>query len=156
MTKLQRPDALDGLEVAARHGGAASKARLYCAVRPLAVRRARVELEPHAAELVADAVCRSVVNSVPGRAASDGSLVRLVHSTTRRLIDRTESKSRIGLPAEIEALPERLREVLIMRLIVGLDVDDTAVVLGRTRAQVLVEQHRALAMLCAVAAAAAS
>jgi RNA polymerase sigma-70 factor (ECF subfamily) len=40
-----------------------------------------------------------------------------------------------------------LREVLIMRLIVGLDVDGTAVALGWTRTQVLLEQHRALATL---------
>ncbi|TSD49052.1 RNA polymerase subunit sigma [Rhodococcus sp. KBS0724] len=152
MTQLQHHDVLDDLEAAARNGGAASQARLYCAIRPLAVRRARVELESDAAESVADAVCRSVVKSVPGRAVSDreapdGSLVQLVHSTTRRLIDRTDAQSRIGLPTEIEALPECLREVLIMRLIVGLDVDGTAVALGWTRTQVLLEQHRALATL---------
>ncbi|MGG7102494.1 hypothetical protein [Rhodococcus sp. 24CO] len=43
-----------------------------------------------------------------------------------------------------------------MSLIVCLDIDDTAVVLGRTSAQVLLEQHRALATPSTVAAAAAS
>ncbi|OYD71888.1 hypothetical protein [Rhodococcus sp. OK302] len=140
-------DSLDRLAAAARSGNAASMAGLYLAIRPMVVQRARAELDPAAVESVADAACCAVVNSVPDRSAPDEPLLHLVYSTTSRMIARTGAESRTRLPAGIDVLPEREREVLILRVIVGLDADDTAIALGNTRSQVLLAQYRALRTL---------
>ena len=50
-------------------------------------------------------------------------------------------------PGPLAVLPGPERAVLILRLVVGLSVEDTAASLGRTSAEVLLDQHRALQTL---------
>ncbi len=52
----------------------------------------------------------------------------------------------------IALLPETAREILILRVAMGLDADETAAALGMTAGAVRVAQHRALAKLRALAA----
>lgn len=52
----------------------------------------------------------------------------------------------------MESLPERLREVLVMRIAIGISVEQTALTLGMTGGAVRVAQHRAVKRLRAMAA----
>lgn len=52
----------------------------------------------------------------------------------------------------MESLPERLREVLVMRIAIGISVEQTALTLGMSPGAVRVAQHRAVKRLRAMAA----
>ncbi len=52
-----------------------------------------------------------------------------------------------GLMRTVAALPERQREVLHLRVVLGLSADETATAIGSTPGAVRVAQHRALATL---------
>jgi len=52
-----------------------------------------------------------------------------------------------GLLAHLDGLPERHRDVLLLRVVAGLSAEDTARALETTAANVRVIQHRALASL---------
>jgi RNA polymerase sigma-70 factor (ECF subfamily) len=62
-----------------------------------------------------------------------------------------QQAARNGLPARmaslLRVLPARYREILVLRLVVGLSADDTADAVGSTPSAVRVIQHHALAML---------
>jgi len=63
------------------------------------------------------------------------------------------SASDVRLAARLmESLPERLREVLVMRIAIGISVEQTALTLGMTAGAVRVAQHRAVKRLRAMAA----
>jgi len=63
------------------------------------------------------------------------------------------TSSDVRLAARLmESLPERLREVLVMRLAIGISVEQTALTLGMTTGAVRVAQHRAVKRLRTVAA----
>jgi RNA polymerase sigma-70 factor (ECF subfamily) len=47
----------------------------------------------------------------------------------------------------LELLPEKQREILVLRLVVGLSAEETATVVGSTAVAVRVAQHRALSRL---------
>ncbi|GAA3461931.1 sigma-70 family RNA polymerase sigma factor [Saccharothrix longispora] len=47
----------------------------------------------------------------------------------------------------LEVLPERQREILVLRVVMGMSAEETAVVVGSTAGAVRVAQHRALARL---------
>ena len=49
--------------------------------------------------------------------------------------------------ALLETLPEKHREILVLRLVVGLSAEETAAAVGSTAGAVRVAQHRALAKL---------
>ncbi|MFC4244772.1 sigma-70 family RNA polymerase sigma factor [Gryllotalpicola reticulitermitis] len=51
------------------------------------------------------------------------------------------------LLAQLDELPERHRDVLLLRVVAGLSADETAAALGTTAANVRVIQHRALSSL---------
>jgi RNA polymerase sigma-70 factor, ECF subfamily len=51
------------------------------------------------------------------------------------------------LTALLSTLPPRQREILVLRLIVGLSAQETATAVGLTPTAVRVTQHRALAKL---------
>jgi RNA polymerase sigma-70 factor (ECF subfamily) len=96
--------------------------------------------------------------------------------TRRRLVDRARRRERQGplatddglevvsvapgpedlavhsaglseLRTQLDALPARQRDVLLLRVVVGLDVTETAEALGLARGSVHVLQHRALSTL---------
>jgi RNA polymerase sigma-70 factor (ECF subfamily) len=58
---------------------------------------------------------------------------------------------RIELSSEmgklLETLPEKQREILVLRVVVGLSAEETAEAVGSTPGAVRVAQHRALARL---------
>ena len=63
------------------------------------------------------------------------------------------SASDVRLAARLmESLPERLREVLVMRIAIGISVEQTALTLAMTAGAVRVAQHRAVKRLRAMAA----
>ncbi|MFC9555899.1 RNA polymerase subunit sigma [Rhodococcus sp. NPDC056960] len=150
-------DSLDSLAAAAARGNDAAMARLSAAVRPMVVRRCRAELAPGVADMVADVACTSVLRTLGGRTMPDEPFLRLVYATTTRLITRIPPSDRRG-PAStgLAGLPTPERDVLTLRLIVGLDTEDTATSLGRTPGEVLLDQHRALQTLRSTLAGAVS
>jgi RNA polymerase sigma-70 factor (ECF subfamily) len=54
----------------------------------------------------------------------------------------------------LDVLPDRQREILILRVVVGLSAEETAQAVGSTAGAVRVAQHRALARLKSAIAAA--
>jgi RNA polymerase sigma-70 factor (ECF subfamily) len=47
----------------------------------------------------------------------------------------------------LQLLPDRLREVIVLRVVVGLTTEETAAALGTSRGAVRIDQHRALRRL---------
>ena len=61
-----------------------------------------------------------------------------------------ESEETRRVNALLATLPERTREILVLRLVVGLSAEETAAAVGSTSGAVRVAQHRALAKLRAL------
>ncbi|RVW05142.1 sigma-70 family RNA polymerase sigma factor [Rhodococcus xishaensis] len=96
-----------------------------------------------AAHKVADAHRNSARNKsdpvaeVPDVVSSeDGPEARALSSETGRQVN-----------ALLETLPEKHREILVLRLVVGLSAEETAAAVGSTAGAVRVAQHRAIAKL---------
>jgi len=51
------------------------------------------------------------------------------------------------MAALLDTLPERQREILVLRLVVGMTAEETAAAVGGTAGAVRVAQHRGLAKL---------
>ena len=109
--------------------------------------RRRLEAQPH---LVADGGGQVAQGERAGAAERAGD------ATARR--DFAERLIRAGgayrcyctkeeLDAQRAKLPEKQREILVLRLIVGLSADETAVAVDSTAGAVRVAQHRALTKL---------
>ena len=58
-----------------------------------------------------------------------------------------DSESSARMNRLLSVLPERQREILILRVVVGMSAEETAEAVGRTAGAVRVAQHRALARL---------
>ena len=58
-----------------------------------------------------------------------------------------ESESSARMNALLQVLPEKQREILILRVVVGMSAEETAEAVGSTAGAVRVAQHRALARL---------
>ena len=58
-----------------------------------------------------------------------------------------ESERRPGWTRCLQILPEKQREILILRVVVGMSAEETAEAVGSTAGAVRVAQHRALARL---------
>ncbi|HZA08891.1 sigma-70 family RNA polymerase sigma factor [Mycobacterium sp.] len=58
-----------------------------------------------------------------------------------------DAESNARMAALLEVLPEKQREILILRVVVGLSAEETAEATGSTPGAVRVAQHRALARL---------
>ncbi|RVW04476.1 sigma-70 family RNA polymerase sigma factor [Rhodococcus spongiicola] len=96
-----------------------------------------------AAHKVADAHRNSArnksdpVSEVPDVVSSeDGPEARALSSETGRQVN-----------ALLEKLPEKHREILVLRLVVGLSAEETAAAVGSTAGAVRVAQHRAITKL---------
>ncbi|MDF3311391.1 sigma factor-like helix-turn-helix DNA-binding protein [Rhodococcus koreensis] len=140
--------ALDTLAVTAATGDRDAARHLLDIVWPILVRRCRAELDITTADSVATAVSSTALRAFPHRRPPQQPLLRVLEATTNSMIDRTGAADPASRqPGPLAALPRPQREVLILRLVVGLSVDDTATSLGRTSAEVLLDQHRALRKL---------
>ncbi len=68
-----------------------------------------------------------------------------VGASPEQLIMAADLRTRLGVL--LDTLPPRQREILVLRLIVGLSAAETAAAVGLTPTAVRVTQHRALAKL---------
>jgi RNA polymerase sigma-70 factor (ECF subfamily) len=131
-------------------GGRRVDYRLMAAVRPAIARycRARLGRGDHAAE-VARAVCRTVAARRPG-AGDEDTLAAFVYRTASAAVNTAVTAVGVdaaGLPAQLALLPAEQREVLVLRVAVGLSVEQAAVALGATPDVVRHVQHQALQQL---------
>ncbi|HEX5115210.1 MAG TPA: RNA polymerase sigma factor ShbA [Pseudonocardiaceae bacterium] len=167
-------DGLGAAVVGAAVGGDRSSVeRLLAWVRPLAVRYCRARLGRQegsfaSADDVAQEVCLAVLTALPGYRRQERPFVAFVYGIAAQKVaarDRVaavpdrpdmdtqpeQQATRNGLPARmaslLRVLPARYREILVLRLVVGLSADDTADAVGSTPSAVRVIQHHALAML---------
>jgi RNA polymerase sigma-70 factor (ECF subfamily) len=62
----------------------------------------------------------------------------------QRAIDAEASRA---MEALLASLPEKHREILILRLVVGLSAEETAAAVGSTAGAIRVAQHRAISKL---------
>lgn len=156
MRPLHRLGTFDRLAAAAGGGDREAMSRLHATVRPMVIRHCRAELDPAIADAVADGACSAVLHALADRTATGEPFLHLLNTMTSAAITRTVAAScgrRAPRPARLAVLCTRERDVLILRLIVGLGTEDTATSLGRTPGDVLLDQHRALQALRGVLAA---
>lgn len=97
-----------------------------------------------AANKVADAQRAHARGPVPAEHEEAGVLDSAVDSAEKHVVDRDEAARAWTM---LETLSERHREVLVLRVGVGLSAAETAVALGMTAGGVRVAQHRALGEL---------
>ncbi|MDZ7914564.1 MAG: RNA polymerase subunit sigma [Rhodococcus sp. (in: high G+C Gram-positive bacteria)] len=139
---------LEVLVAAARSGSRESMTSLYAAFRPMVVLRCRAELDRAVSDSAADAACVAVLTAVCDGSETNQPFLRLLYARTSVAIARAASDGFSGgpLPPPTD-LPVVERDVLVLRLIVGLDIKATATSLARTTDQVLLDLHRALQRL---------
>ncbi len=77
------------------------------------------------------------VDVVPERSSGEASPEQLA----------LDSESSARMAALLQVLPEKQREILILRVVVGMSAEETAETVGSTPGAVRVAQHRALAKL---------
>ena len=146
-------------------------------VRYCRARLGRLDRSSVSADDVAQEVCLAVLTALPGYRVQGRPFLAFVYgiashkvidahrSATRNraepvadLPDAAESADgpeqralRIELSDELnqllDTLPDKQREILVLRVVVGLSAEETAVAVGSTPGAVRVAQHRALARL---------
>jgi RNA polymerase sigma-70 factor, ECF subfamily len=123
--------------------------RVMAAVRPSVVRycRARLGRGAHAVD-VARVVCRTVADTLPDT-DDEATITAFVYRTAAAAVD-AEATGLTGLPAQFARLPRNQREVLVLRVAVGLSLEQAAAALGTTPDEVRHVQHHALQHLRAV------
>ena len=115
--------------------------RLMAEVRPAVTRycRARLGGAERAADL-ARAVCRTILAKAPAT-TDEAVLTAFVYRTVAAAVDTAEPG---GLPVPLAQLPPAEREVLVLRVAVGLSLERTAAALGASPELVRRVQHQAL------------
>lgn len=126
-----------------------------------------------AAQDAAQEACLSLLRALPGYRPDRGPVEAMVYSiAARRVVDQLREHYRAAVPVEhlpestdpdptpeqsalshdaarrvramLQRLPEQQREVLTLRVAVGMSTDEVAAALGMTAVGVRVSQHRAL------------
>lgn len=149
-------------------------------VRYCRARLGRIAGQYHVADDVAQEVCIAVLFALPRYRDMGRPFVSFVYGiASHKVADAVRSAARLAVPtgelpdgpddrpgpeetvvASLEAqrarallakLPERLRELVILRVVTGLSAEETGNVLGMSPGAVRVAQHRALARLRALA-----
>ncbi|MFD6515044.1 RNA polymerase subunit sigma [Rhodococcus sp. NPDC060176] len=145
---MLKEGSLDGLATAARSGNRESMASLLAAFRPMVVLRCRAELDRAVSDSAADAACVAVLTAVCDGSETNQPFLRLLYASTSVAIARAVSDGfAVGPLPPPTTLPVVERDVLVLRLIVGLDNEETAISLARTTDQVSLDLHRALQRL---------
>jgi RNA polymerase sigma-70 factor, ECF subfamily len=123
--------------------------RLMAEVRPAVTRycRARLGCDERAAE-VARAVCRTITATVPAT-DDEAALAAFVYRTTAAAVEEAAGHAAC-LPPHLAQLPPGEREVLVLRVAVGLSAERAAAALGATHDLVRRVQHQALRRLRAL------
>lgn len=148
---------------------------LLAAARPLVVRYCRARLDPDAADDVAQDVCVALLKALPRRPERPfpdlvWSIARTQVAAARKAAARQRAEPVAELPdgADSALDPEHLalrrelrdrvakllrvlsrkqREIVVLRVVVGLSAEETAAAVGSTPGAVRVAQHRALGQL---------
>jgi RNA polymerase sigma-70 factor (ECF subfamily) len=135
-----------GLVAAAAAGDRVARYRLMAVVQPAVLRycRARLGSGDIATEL-ARRVCRSVAATLPHLPDFPSSVHAFVHHIALELVDDVPVPDGLpGMPGMLALLSPAQREVLVLRVAVGLSAEETAAALGSTPGAVRHIQHRAL------------
>lgn len=154
-------DALNSAAVAAVEGDEMAAEHLLAALQPMIVRycRARVGRNGNgfaAADHLARTVCLAVLTALPTHVTERRPLLPLVYGVARHVIANSRHTSTAASlehatdgrhTALIRTLPARQREVLTLRVAVGLSVEDTALATGLTPDAVRAATHQAMAGL---------
>ncbi|GAB3579607.1 sigma-70 family RNA polymerase sigma factor [Amycolatopsis endophytica] len=126
-----------GLVTAAADGDAQAITDLVDALTPVLVRYCRARLGP-AGDDIAQEACVAILHALP---RLDGSFTALVYDLTAEKVDAAHVPE---APSPVMALPPGEREIVVLRVAVGLSAEETAEALGMPVAAVRVTQHRAL------------
>ena len=123
--------------------------RLMAEVRPAVTRycRARLGCDERAA-VVARAVCRTISATAPAT-DDEAALTAFVYRTAAAAVE-DEAGRAAGLPPHLDQLLPGEREVLVLRVAVGLSTERAAAALGATPDLVRRVQHQALRRLRAL------
>ncbi|WP_199730620.1 sigma factor-like helix-turn-helix DNA-binding protein [Amycolatopsis panacis] len=152
-------DDLDRLVRAAGQDDQAAVARLVHVLRLVVARYCRAllggrDLAYLSADDVAQDVCAAVLRALPGHRDRGGSFLHLVHAIAAdkvadacRIVAGGRFGTGTGQPAALSRLAPLQREILALRIVVGLSVGETAEMLAIPAADVRAIQHRALAEL---------
>ena len=146
-------------------------------VRYCRARLGRVDRSSVSADDVAQEVCLAVLTALPGYRVQGRPFLAFVYGiASHKVIDahraatRNRSEPVADIPDAVESsdgpeqralrielstemgklldtLPEKQREILVLRVVVGLSAEETAEAVGSTPGAVRVAQHRALARL---------
>ncbi|HKQ43518.1 MAG TPA: sigma factor-like helix-turn-helix DNA-binding protein [Pseudonocardia sp.] len=129
---------------AADAGARGIDVRLMAEVRPAVTRycRARLGCVERAADL-ARAVCRTITATAPST-GDEAVLTAFVYRTAKAAVDGADGAEPTGLPVQLDQLPAAEREVLVLRVAVGLSLERTAAALGASPELVRRVQHQAL------------
>ncbi|WIY06422.1 sigma-70 family RNA polymerase sigma factor [Amycolatopsis mongoliensis] len=150
--------------------------RLLAAARPSVVRYCRARLDAESADDVAQDVCVALFKALPGRPPDRPfpnfvcGIARHKVEAARKAAARVWDEPVAELPEEIDTsldperhalrrelgermakllqvLPEKQREIVVLRVAVGMSAEETAERVGSTPGAVRVAQHRALSQL---------
>ncbi|MEU5692502.1 sigma factor-like helix-turn-helix DNA-binding protein [Actinosynnema sp. NPDC020468] len=118
--------------------------RLLTRIRPFVVRYCRAKLSTSPDD-VAREVCLAVLTALPGIREKRTPLLAFVYGIAAATVASARGKP--AEPAFLRGLPVGQREILLLRVAVGLSTEETAHAVGSTPNAVRVAQHRALAAL---------
>jgi RNA polymerase sigma-70 factor (ECF subfamily) len=120
-------------------------------IRPEIVRYCRARLGGTAQSFAAaDGVAKDVCHEVLASSAQrrHRSWLAFVYDIAARQVERNAGAMGPETDADpVRKLPDRQREILILRVVVGLSAEQTAEALGLTPSEVRYAQHRALSSL---------
>ncbi|TQM14783.1 RNA polymerase sigma factor (sigma-70 family) [Pseudonocardia kunmingensis] len=162
----------DELVDRARSGDRDAVADVIAHIRPVVANYCRGRLRgldrsDIAVDDIVQEVCMEVLAALPGYHARGRPLLAFVYGVASRKVSEAYSGRAPGRDGAVDgperalraemirllgALPDKQREVLVMRVLGGFSIEETAEVVGSTPGAVRVTQHRALARLRSSAA----
>jgi RNA polymerase sigma-70 factor, ECF subfamily len=158
---------------AASRGDQAAVLEVLRQIRPLVTRYCRARLGPSRVDAtdvedVVKEVCIRVLTTLPtGRPGSGPFMASVYGIASQAIVDRMRAGRSISrsvpvlarepiplgaldaesIMTDLEALPPAQREILVLRIVLGLSAEETALRVGTTPGAVRVAQHRALSRL---------
>ncbi|KXO94624.1 hypothetical protein AXK56_18515 [Tsukamurella pulmonis] len=134
---------------AAQRGDQRAVREVLTVIRPPVVRycRARVSASGGRADELAREVCGAVLASLPGYRLRDQHFATFVYRIAADAATRSGGRAGAIGGSPVDGLPARHREILILRVVVGLSAEEAGAVLGCTAAAIRLGQHQALSEL---------
>ncbi|MFI9452673.1 sigma factor-like helix-turn-helix DNA-binding protein [Amycolatopsis sp. NPDC052450] len=128
-------------------GRTETASKLVDVVRVLVVRYCRARIGRRSGTYdIADAIAKDSCREIVAGAAGAAALLTFAYDVTHGLVDDFH-RSTAELPNPLSGLPCQQREIMVLRSLVGLSAEDTALALGCTVQAVRLGQHRALTAL---------